>query len=311
MTAAGLEQVVEVGGQLAAVVGLEEVVDATLLSLEQVLGHRHSILLLHEAEAGRLVTVGSRGYVEGGVGSEVGEGDGVIGMVATRRSPLRIGNLQRMLLYARSARRTVVAEGGTPGTTIPLPGLEDARSQLAVPLLARGVLVGVLAVESTAATAYDEADELVLRAVGHLVAAALEREHAATAEPEEIAVPEAVELPASTPLSAPVLRLRHYEVDGSTFLDDDYLIKGVAGRLLWKVVSEHLATGRTEFTNREARLDPALELPSLRDNFESRLILLKRRLEARDAPLRITSLGRGRFGLEVRGRVVPERIPAP
>ena len=29
-------------------------------------------------------------------------------------------------------------------------------------------------------------------------------------------------------------RLRDYVVDGSTFIDDDYLIKGVAGGLLWK-----------------------------------------------------------------------------
>ncbi|MGK2949988.1 MAG: GAF domain-containing protein [Acidimicrobiales bacterium] len=302
---------VELGSRLAAATGLEEVVDATLLGLEEVLGHRHSILLLHQEEAGRLVALASRGYDEGGVGSEVGLGDGVIGMAAARRSALRIGNLQRMLLYAKSARRVVLAEGGNPGTSIELPGLDDARSQLAVPLLARDQLVGVLAVESVAAMAYDEVDELALRAVGHLVAAALEREHAATAEPEEIPEAEPPELPVSTPLAAPVLRLRHYEVDGSTFLDDDYLIKGVAGRLLWKVVTEHVATGRTEFTNREARLDPALELPSLRDNFESRLILLKRRLEERDVPLRITSLGRGRFGLEVRVRVVPERVPAP
>lgn len=313
MTDERLPQVVELGSRLAAAVGLEEVVDVTLLGLEQVLGHRHSILLLHQEEAGRLVALASRGYAEGGVGSEVGLGDGVIGMVAARRSAMRIGNLQRMLSYAQSARQAVLAEGGSPGTTIELPGLDDARSQLAVPLLARDDLVGVLAVESATALAYEEADELALRAVGHLLAAALEREHAAAAEPEpeEVPAPDRPEPPASTPLAAPVLRLRHYEVDGSTFLDDDYLIKGVAGRLLWKVVTEHVATGRTEFTNREARLDPALELPSLRDNFESRLILLKRRLEAREVPLRITSLGRGRFGLEVRVRVVPERIPAP
>src|SRR5262249_13090836 len=83
------------------------------------------------------------------------------------------------------------------------------------------------------------------------------------------------------------------------FIDGDYLIKGVAGRILWSLLGQYESEGRVEFTNREVRLDPSLELPEYRDNFENRLILLKRRLAERAAPIRIEKTGRGRFRLDV------------
>jgi hypothetical protein len=83
------------------------------------------------------------------------------------------------------------------------------------------------------------------------------------------------------------------------FVDDEYLIKGVAGAILWKLVRERASGRSTEFTNRELRLDSSLGLPELSDNLEARLILLARRLEERTPALRIAKTGRGRFRLEV------------
>ena len=93
--------------------------------------------------------------------------------------------------------------------------------------------------------------------------------------------------------------MRFFTVDGSTFLDGDYLIKGVAGRIMWSLLRQYTREQRVAFTNREIRLDPTLELPDFRDNLDSRLILLKRRLDERHAPIRIEKTGRGQFRLHV------------
>jgi GAF domain-containing protein len=287
--------IAELGERIAATTEVEAVVDAALLGLDELLGFGHSLLLVLEPGTDRLVTLASRGYEVGGIGSEVALGQGVIGMAGERRRPVRIGNLQRMLAYARTVQRA--ADEELAGAEILLPGLADANSQLAAPLVARGRLVGVMAVESSRAIAFDDDDEQLLAVVAHLVAAALEHD-ALVADTEPASSPSTA-APAEPPAARDTVRLRHYDADGSTFLDDTYVIKGVAGRLLWKLAGEHAATGRRQFTNREARLDPALGLPAFRDNFESRLILLKRRLDERGAPVRIAGAGRGRFELVV------------
>ena len=78
-----------------------------------------------------------------------------------------------------------------------------------------------------------------------------------------------------------------------------YLIKGVAGGIFWKLASDYTRLGRTEFSNRELRLDPAIPLPDVTDNLEARLLLLQRRLAEHGPHLRIEKTGRGRFRLQV------------
>jgi len=301
------------GSTLADAGELEDIVDVALRAIDEIFGFRHVLMMLRQTESDRLTTIASRGYDVIGIGSEVRIGEGVIGTVAASRQPMRIGNLQRMLAYVRTIRQ--MAEGGDAATSIALPGLANARSQLAAPMVAGGALLGVVAVESERAFAFDEHDQLVLTVISQLVAAALERAHLVetveTDTPDDLAAHvDAPPARAAQP-ERPPAHVRHYANDGSTFIDGEYVIKGVAGRLLWKLAGEQTTAGRRSHTNREARRDATLDMPSFRDNFESRLVLLKRRLEERDAPLRIHRTGRGRFDVEVLGPLRLERIDAP
>jgi adenylate cyclase len=103
------------------------------------------------------------------------------------------------------------------------------------------------------------------------------------------------------------LRLRRLGRDNSVFLDDVYLIRGVAGAVLWKLVAEYLRSGRREFSNRELRLAPELRLPDVQDNLEVRLLLLQRRLAEQHADIQLEKAGRGRMRLNVARPVVLEQ----
>lgn len=115
--------------------------------------------------------------------------------------------------------------------------------------------------------------------------------------------------PASGAPSA-ALEVRFFEEDDSIFIGHDYIVKGVPGRLLWRMLQIRAEEGRDEFTNRELRLDTTLKLPGFKDNLESRLILLTKRLLEKSAPIRVERAGRGRLRLVVDGPVTLSSTPA-
>jgi len=290
----------ELAGRLGRAPDLDALVGATVRDLAELLGYEHALLALRD-EADGLYVIASHGFPSEGVGSELCVGEGPIGLAAQRSAPVRVGALQQMAKYGRTVRRAYEEHGVGSEREIPLPTIEGEQSLVAVPAMAMGQLVGVLAVVSTEPVAFDETDEQLLGVVATLVANAIETDRARERDVEGSI--EVAATSAASPASGPGTRVRFFDQDGSVFLDGEYLIKGVAGRILWSLLCAHRDEGRTAFTNRELRLDPALGLPEYRANLESRLILLKRRLDEREAPVRIEKTGRGRFELAVGGPV--------
>ena len=279
--------------------GLEPLIDAILAGLDEVFGFSHSMILLPDEQPRTLITIATRGYPENGAGAEARFGEGITGLVAEARKPIRISGLMRGMLYAYAARFRAEEAGWCPAERrIPLPGLANPASQLGVPLLVRGELVGVLVIESETPYRFHEDDKQTIELLGAYLAMAIQ--NAVLQEANDAADPRATaaSAAAATPAGRTgALDLAYYRADEVVMVDGEYLIRGLPARILWKLVTIHAADGRAEFTNRELRLDKTLQLPEYKDNLETRLLLLRRRLEQKCPALQIVPRGRGRFAL--------------
>lgn len=276
---------------------LEALLEAVLDALDKYFGFEHTMVLLPEDNGTRLVTMASRGYGESGVGAEVAMGEGLIGTVAREKRLLRISGLDSEMRYGRTIRR----ESGSVAPEVPLPGLPDAQSALVIPLAISGRLIGVIAAEDRDPLRFGEWHEAYLEIIANQIALGIDRMFEREHDDDVVAV---------TQSSAPAAggsstrrTVTYYKNDDCVFIDGEYLIRNVPGRILWKLLRDWDREGRTEFSNRELRLDPSLGLPAIKDNLESRLILLRRRLDEKCPELRLVPTARGRFALQVEGRV--------
>ena len=285
--------------QLAKCTDLASLLDELLAGLARHFGIEHAMVLMLDAASRRLYTVASLGYAESGVGSEVTLGEGVIGVAAEQRTPIRIAYLTGDYAYSRALRESLGEDGEKE---IPFPGLAKPHSQLAMPIVAGGHLLGVLYVESEQKLRFTYEDEDALMALAGQIGFAMQ-----AFEQNGDAVDEQPSALAPAKSSGAEVAVKIYPADNSVFVNGEYLIKGVAGAILWKLLSDH-AQGRSEFSNRELRLEPSLHLPEISDNLEARLILLQRRLTERCTFLRIEKTRRGRIRLPVKRPVTLYRF---
>jgi adenylate cyclase len=275
-----------------------------LETLDDLFGFAYSILLTSDEGGDRLFAVASNGYVPSGVGAEVPVGVGLVGVAAERRRVVCVPNLARSRAMNAAVQESI-RQGGTEPSAIEieLPGLERVQSAAAIPLLAHGELTGVLYLESERQGDFGPGRERLLRVVGGQLAAALavlqaDRGESGSAESPAAAVPQ------GEPLA-----VAYYQADDSVFIDDAYVVKGVPGRILWKLLREHAVDGRISFTNRELRLDERLGLPVGNDNLEARLLVLRKRLAALECGVTLDRVDRGRLSLGVSAPLTLLEVP--
>jgi hypothetical protein len=307
----------EMSSRIQSADSLESLIDSMLEVLDQSFGFKHAMLLMPGEDERTLVTIASRGYPENGIGAEARVGEGIIGLVAEARKPIRIAGLLRGMLYAWAMHHQT--EGALPAERrIPLPGLANPESQLGVPLLVRGELIGVLCLESEEPYRFHEEDKTTIELLAGYLAIAIQNMQLQERAADVIAESGPAQTPVATggaarpgpsaprlgePVPSPPLKGKHevvyYQADECILVDGEYLIRSLPAKILWKLLTARQAAGRVEFTNRELRLDKSLNLPEWKDNLESRLLLLRRRLEQKCPTIRLTPKARGRFALEV------------
>jgi len=285
---------------------LDALLSTALEALADLFGHRHSFVMFPDEEGTRLYTGASYGFEPSGVGSEVVVGEGMLGMSAQRQSVVRITNMALEMVVVRAVRSGIERRGeeSTLEKEIPLPGLPNVKSQLVLPLLFRSRLLGVLCLQNAEPGRFLESDERVMQIVARHLASSM-----ANAIRADSAEPKVATLQPEQKTLADRAVVKHYRSDDSIFINDAYLTKGIPGRLFWKLLQAFVGTGRAAFTNKEIRLDATMGLPDIKDNLETRLILLRRRLDERCEFMRLIPAGRGRLHLEVRRNLTLEELP--
>ena len=290
--------------RLSVCVEYADAVRVGLEALDDLFGFGYSVLLTADERGDRLFAVASNGYVSSGVGAEVPIGYGPIGIAAQRRRVVCVPSVTRSRSMTAAIQDSIRRSGGEPSAVeIELPGLEHVDSVAAVPLLAHGELTGVLYLESERAGDFGPGTERLLRILGGHLAGALA---VLQADRGESAPPEPA--PAKTPGGEP-LAVTYYQADDSVFVDGAYVVKGVPGRILWKLLREHDADGRVSFTNRELRLDERLGLPPGNDNLEARLLVLRKRLAVLECGIGLDRVDRGRLALHLAASLTLAEVP--
>ena len=144
--------------------------------MDDLFAFHHAIILLVDVDGETLHVVASRGYENQAMGGRVRVGDRRRS-ASWRRSArcCTLNNLGQQRTYASAQRRQMMKAGRAAelGDAVPVPGLPNAESQIALPLLIRDELIGVFSIESAVRHTFGEHDRGLVSIVANQIASAI------------------------------------------------------------------------------------------------------------------------------------------
>ena len=154
---------------------MDVIANTMLESMHEYFDFEHSMILLVDQNEGSLKVIATYGYDDQGIGAEVKIGVGVIGMVAKKKKLMRMANMGAQKQYINAIKEQVQpVNKGKPLDEVVLPGLQNAESQVAIPMLIENELIGVFSVESDRVNIFDKSDELIIKILANQTASALQ-----------------------------------------------------------------------------------------------------------------------------------------
>ncbi len=147
----------DIGKELAAITDIDPLLQRILQISQEVFTYDNAIIRLLNPENNTLETAASYGYSEDAVSRPIGLGQGVMGKAAKFGRPYLINNIAAEDDY--------------------IPGIDAARSEMAVPLIARDKVIGVFNVESCQPDAFTAQDCDTLAILAGQAAIAIDNAH--------------------------------------------------------------------------------------------------------------------------------------
>jgi len=150
------ELLYEVGTRISSSLDLNEVLNLILDSLRQVVTYDAGGIYLVDPEASDIIAVTTRGYdPEMEKRAELKFGEGIVGWVAKNQEPIIVSDVRKDERY--------------------LNARDSTRSEIVVPLIAAGKIVGILNLESDEVGAFTDDDLKLINTFGSQAAISIER----------------------------------------------------------------------------------------------------------------------------------------
>jgi len=170
-----IEIIKQISNQINKSLDLNLIASSMLSLMNEFFGFKHSMILLVSENKKHLNVLETYGYEKRGIGAKVEFGVGVIGIVAEKKKLMRMANLGMQRSYMQAIREQVqITNKNKLQDKVELPGLKNAESQVAIPMLIDNELVGVFSVESEKMNIFDKSDEILIGILANQTASALE-----------------------------------------------------------------------------------------------------------------------------------------